>query len=104
MALKCARSVGMKNNNKKGVDKSMADKPDCYKCKHRGHVPGDAHSCCNYPGNSTGIFDLFAIGNMENEKKLNIRADAHGIKHGWFAWPVNFDPVWLVGCDGFEGK
>ena len=21
----------------------------CYECKHRGTVPGDAHSCCNHP-------------------------------------------------------
>ena len=26
----------------------------------------------------------------------------HGRNKGWFLWPLNFDPVWLVSCDGFE--
>lgn len=77
---------------------------NCYKCKHRGNVPGDAHSCCHYPGNETGIFDLFSTSNFENRIKLNITADLHGIRSGWFMWPVNFDPVWLRNCDGFDPK
>jgi hypothetical protein len=28
----------------------------------------------------------------------------HGICNGWFIWPINFDPVWLENCDGFESK
>lgn len=52
-------------------------KPDCYKCKYRGNLPGDAHSCCKHP---------------------------NGIKNGWFFWPLNFDPVWLENCDGFTAK
>ncbi len=82
----------------------MAEKPDCYKCKHRGTVPGDAHSCCKYPGNDTEMFSFFAHGNRENAKKLNIKANPHGIGSGWFLWPVNFDPVWLENCDGFKSK
>jgi len=60
-------------------------KTDCYKCKHRRDILGDCHSSC-----------------------LNVRArvvgNEHGIRHGWFFWPFNFDPVWLVSCDGFESK
>lgn len=82
----------------------MADNPNCYECKYRGNVPGDAHSCCKYPGNNTGMLDLFDDGNRENRKKLNIQGNAHGIRRGWFMWPVNFDPVWLENCDGFEKK
>jgi hypothetical protein len=77
-------------------------KPNCYECKYRGTVPGDAHSCCNYPGNKTGLLDMFQ--NSENVKKLNIKGHAHGILSGWFMWPVNFDPVWLENCDGFTAK
>ncbi len=80
----------------------MSGKPNCYECKHRGKVPGDAHSCCNYPGNDTGILSFFATENKENAKKLNIKANPHGVRNGWFTWPVNFDPTWLVSCDGFE--
>lgn len=79
-------------------------KANCYECKFRGNVPGDAHSCCNYPENDTGILSFFERKNFENMKKLNIVGDKHGVYHGWFMWPVNFDPVWLENCDGFEQK
>jgi hypothetical protein len=77
-------------------------KQNCYNCIHRGNVPGDAHSCCRYPGTSTGMFDLFLNGDIR--RKLNIKGNEHGIRCGWFMWPVNFDPVWLENCDGFEKK
>jgi len=79
-------------------------KLNCYECEYRGNVPGDAHSCCHYPGNKVdSIFDFF-LQTSDNAKKLNIKADAHGIDNGWFLWPVNFDPVWLESCDGFKQK
>ncbi len=59
------------------------EKPNCYKCIHHRSIPGDAHSRCNNLGAK-------AIGN------------AHGIRNGWFMWPINFDPNWLVSCDGFS--
>lgn len=80
------------------------EKANCYKCKFRGTVPGDAHSCCKYPGNKTGMFDMFDSGNDKNREKLNIKAAEHGIRSGWFMWPTNFDPTWLENCDGFEEK
>ncbi len=79
-------------------------KDSCYECKYRGSVPGDAHSCCRYPGNDTGILSFFAPVNKENAVKLNIKGNSQGIRHGWFMWPVNFDPTWLESCDGFESK
>lgn len=85
-------------------------KANCYDCKYRGEVPGDAHSCCRHPfvkqdNNPFGaIVDLLMGKNDEAAKKLNIAGHAHGIRHGWFLWPANFDPVWLENCDGFEKK
>lgn len=64
------------------------EKPNCYECKWRENLSGDAHSCCQHP----------------NDEKCNVKANATGIKRGWFRWPWNFDPAWLVSCDGFEGK
>lgn len=63
----------------------MENKPNCYECKWRGEIPGDAHSTC---GNRTA----------------SVSGNKHGIRMGWFAWPWNFDPVWLEKCDGFEAK
>ena len=79
-------------------------KPNCYECTHRGTVPGDTHSCCRYPGNDSSLLGFFSPQNKENAKKLNIKADLHGIRNGWFFWPNNFDPAWLINCDGFEQK
>lgn len=61
----------------------MANKPNCYKCDHRHDIPGDCHSSC------------------EN-KTASVEGDPGGIKNGWFLWPLNFDPTWLVSCDGFK--
>ena len=89
---------------------------ECYKCKHRGTIPGDAHSCCNHPearkatGGDVDVFSgivaMFSNpkGIIEAALKLNIQANPHGICSGWFNWPANFDPVWLENCDGFEEK
>jgi len=78
--------------------------PDCYKCTYRGTVPGDCHSCCKYPGTDTSIVAMFDESNKLIGKKLNIKAQAHGIRMGWFIWPANFDPCWLTNCDGFKAK
>lgn len=64
---------------KNGADMSQA----CYDCKYRHSIPGDTHSCCS---NRAAL----AIG------------DEHGVSHGWFFHPFNFDPIWLRYCDGFE--
>lgn len=58
-------------------------KPDCYKCVHRLDIPGNAHSRCN-------------------NHDAHVAANARGIRMGWFNWPLNFDPVWLISCDGFS--
>ena len=88
----------------------------CYKCKHRGDVPGSAHSCCNHPSlkqekdnPALSMMAIFAsVGRTNpmlcNSKELNIKANEHGIKKGWFNFPWDFDPVWLENCDGFEKK
>ena len=82
----------------------MKKKHNCYSCEYRGTVPGDCHSCCEYPGTDTGIFSVFMKCNLALSKKLNIKGNQHGISSGWFMWPVNFDPVWLENCDGYKEK
>lgn len=85
-------------------------KANCYKCEYRGKVAGSAHSRCNHPlvkqdDNDFGaLVDMLAGKNIEAAKKLNIKANPQGVRNGWFAWPANFDPVWLINCDGFKQK
>ena len=59
------------------------EKPDCHKCVHRLTIPGNAHTRCN---NHTA----------------KVEGNEHGIRSGWFKWPLNFDPTWLISCDGFS--
>jgi len=83
---------------------------DCYKCKHRRTIPGDAHSACYHPkvnqdDNMFGaIADMVAGKSNKAWQELNIQGHPQGIRSGWFMWPVNFDPTWLLNCDGFEPK
>lgn len=94
-----------------------SSRPNCYNCKYRGTLPGNAHSQCKHPINAdlldnpmAQVFGILAgvgrigLGLSENAKKLNIVGHPTGVKRGWFIWPVNFDPVWLQSCDGFEEK
>ena len=84
---------------------------NCHKCKHRRDIPGDAHSRCLHPAigemdsNPFGALVDMLDGRWQKAAiELNIKADPHGVREGWFMWPANFDPVWLLNCDGFEER
>lgn len=91
-------------------------KVNCYECKYMGKVPGSEHICCNHPSlrevldrPELKVAALFAgVGRLPpfviNTPELNIKANPHGVKHGWFNFPFNFDPIWLENCDGFEKR
>ena len=44
--------------------------------------PGDCHSTCS-------------------QRQARVEGSPVGIRGGWFHWPWNFDPTWLVSCDSF---
>lgn len=86
----------------------------CYDCIHRRQVPGSAHSACHHPATASVLTNPQAqliglIGRRSGvtlfpstaANELRIEGAVHGIVNGWFIWPVNFDPVWLVNCEGF---
>jgi len=85
---------------------------ECYDCEFRGGCVGSCHSCCEHPsiekssvGELMGL--LGSVGRVPcviAPNKLEIKADAHGIRNGWFNWPYNFDPTWLTNCNGFKKK
>ena len=79
------------------------DKKNCYSCKHKGSVPGSAHSSCKHP-----VFDNFEI-KMKAAIVCNAygtngfaKGNSHGVRSGWFNHPLDFDPVWLEECVGYE--
>jgi len=88
----------------------MDQRPNCYECHWRGTIPGDAHSRCLHPDINWSddlMGDLVKVldGTFDEAiERLNITANPHGVKKGWFLWPVNFDPVWLRSCAGFMPK
>ena len=89
-------------------------KPNCYECQHRANLPGDTHSKCMHPKVIKVVEDPLSIlmsilgprGPLPIPPsvgaQLGIVGNPHGIKKGWFNWPINFDPVWLENCEGFE--
>lgn len=50
---------------------------NCYKCKSRRDVPGNCHIQCVTPD-------------------AEMTGDEHGIKNGWFMYPLLFDPIWAT--------
>ena len=62
-------------------------KPKCYDCEYIAPIPGDEHIKCNC-----------------SKPDLKIKGDVIGIESGWFDWPYNFDPVWLIQCNGFKKR
>ena len=57
---------------------------ECGKCIHKRSVPGNCHIECAKPD-------------------PDMTGDPHGIKNGWFIYPLLFDPTWATkDCDNFE--
>ncbi len=96
------------------MSKEQTTKPNCYECVYRGEVPGSAHSCCEHPdtqdARSSPMSKIVGIigGGMPIPSKawktLKVVGVSHGVRMGWFGWPLNFDPTWLEHCDGFKAK
>ena len=58
----------------------------CRTCKWRRNVPGNVHIQCAKPD-------------------WNMTGDPHGIRRGWFIYPILFDPIWRTSdCANFEER
>jgi hypothetical protein len=95
------------------------EKPDCYECEYYGgECPSSCHICCAHPSLKaivdSDIGQLFKvlgkrvnIGEDETRvmnSPIKVVGNPNGIRNGWFNWPFNFDPIWLVSCTGFKKK
>ena len=79
-------------------------KPNCYECKHRRDLSYSAHSECKHPalegkGRVLAIACIMTAGSFP---PFNLKGNAHGIRNSWFAWPMDYDPIWLESCNAFE--
>jgi len=89
---------GSQSSNQSGTEK-----PNCYSCKHRAALVGDAHSSCQHQAANPIAAMVFMAGQTEFKiKQIHIRGNPHGVRSGWFIWPMNFDPLWLEICTGYE--
>lgn len=89
---------GNQSSNQSG---NKVQKPNCYTCVHRHDLIGDAHSSCDVigPAAFTAAM-LFMTGQTElRTSTLHVRGNTHGVRSGWFTWPINYDPVWLEICN-----
>tara|TARA_R110000823_G_scaffold16931_2_gene54013 strand:+ start:268 stop:651 length:384 start_codon:yes stop_codon:yes gene_type:complete len=60
---------------------------ECYSCKHKRDIPGNAHIKCLKP-----------------DPSVFLGAASKGIRNGWFNYPSSFDPIWkpYKKCHNFE--
>ena len=93
----------------------------CYDCIWRETVPGSVRSSCHHPSTAVVHTDPFAqavgmfgkragVGIIPTAaalfaaEELGVSGVPRGVAKGWFLWPVNYDPMWLESCTGFEPK
>jgi hypothetical protein len=82
------------------INKGRKRMSDCYKCKHRQSIPGNAHSKCM---SKSAI--KFIVENIPNVGAiLPLKINKYGLENGWALWPFDFDPIWLSECQLFEEK
>lgn len=89
-------------------------KPDCYKCKWKKDVIGSTHISCHHPTykeiHKNPLLNLIGtLASIGREEPIQLElpgvkviGDPVGIRKGWFNHPLNFDPTWLISCNGFE--
>jgi len=55
-------------------------KNTCGSCAYKTNIPGDSHIGCSFAWEKVDVKPP--------------KADPHGIKSGWYTFPLNFDPNW----------
>ncbi len=57
---------------------------NCYECEFKKSIPGDSHISCSKPDK-------------------DMQGDRHGVRNGWFLYPLNFDPIWMqIKCKNYK--
>jgi len=60
-------------------------KSQCWRCAYKAAVPGSCHIRCVY--------------NWAKSEHRPPRGKEYGIDSGWYYFPLNYDPVWMIdGC------
>lgn len=76
----------------------------CNTCAYVGSVPGNCHITCNSPlfkgENDKFVVLLTNISGNRVGPKFEINASING----WANWPVEFDPIWMIGGCGLHSS
>jgi|GEM_PF-3364531 len=77
-------------------------KPDCMSCKHRMTLPGETHSMCKLGATDKATIEaIVRFGTAMIYNPLDAYGVSSAIAKGWFDWPFNYDPLWLIRCFGY---
>lgn len=99
-------------------------RPNCNMCKNQGFIPGSAHSKCLWFRNNireakmnieayelmiagsimVGMVTDIPAANLGDGQLPMVGLHRTGLKGGWAYWPIDFDPVWILWCIGFDPK
>jgi len=74
---------------------------NCHNCKFKRNIAGDSHIQCVHKEAFVFIKNIISL-NKPLSFPLNIDINEIGIEKGYVIWPINFDPIWLKNCDGFD--
>ena len=60
---------------------------NCHNCGYKVTNPGTHHVGCQ--------FDWINMNHLDRINDLP-EADDHPKRHGWWEWPIIFDPIWML--------
>lgn len=90
------------------------NKPNCYECIWRWQYQNTMQQSCLHPDVKNVVTNPHVakmVVELEPLVVMNSRTDAIKIEYDkkgrmrhLFAWPVKFDPVYLLKCTGFKIK
>jgi hypothetical protein len=80
----------------------------CYRCIHRRNAVDAAAplTACGHPDSWVSLGERIpsVVAQIDRDisgPPLNVRAATRGVLAGYFQWPIIFNPIYLVHCDGF---
>jgi hypothetical protein len=72
----------------------------CWSCVHRLPIEHSVYLKCGHPDAIPSF--LAKASKHPADDVLKVVGHEQGVEGGWFNWPFDFDPRWLVACAGYE--
>jgi hypothetical protein len=76
----------------------------CNTCEYAGSIPGNAHTTCNSPVFKTENDKFVLFMAIVGGTPVGPRFEYNAFIQGWANWPVDFDPVWMIGGCGLHSS